>query len=51
MTKYMKILYVNFGERDKYGSDLRSIEYYSSSSEIKAYKKVRKSPLDVWRLP
>ena len=33
----MKIIYVNGGERDKYGSDLRSSEHYLSSSEIKAY--------------
>ena len=33
----MKIIYVNCGERDKYGSDLRSSEHYLSSSEIKAY--------------
>ena len=39
MTKYMKIIYVNCGERDKYGSDLRNIEHYLSSSEIKACKK------------
>ena len=51
MIKYMKIIYVNCGERDKYGSDLRSIEYYLSSSEIEASKKVRMSPLGVWRLP
>ena len=39
MTKYMKIIYVNCGERDKYGSNLRSIEHYLSSSEIKPEKK------------
>ena len=39
MTKYMKIIYVNCGERDKYGSDLRSIENYLSSSEIRPEKK------------
>ena len=39
MTKYMKIIYVNCCERDKYGSDLRSIEHYLSSSEIKPEKK------------
>ena len=33
----MKIIYVNCGERDKYGSDLRSSEHYLSSNEIKAY--------------
>ena len=35
----MKIIYVNCGERDKYGSDLRNIEHNLSSSEIKAWKK------------
>ena len=35
----MKIIYVNCGEIDKYGSDLRSIEHYLSSSEIKPEKK------------
>ena len=39
MTKYMKIVYVNCGERDKYGSDLRNIEDYLSSSKIKTWKK------------
>ena len=47
----MKIIYVNCGERDKYESDLRSIEHYLSSSEIKASKKVRMFPLGGWRLP
>ena len=32
----MKIVYVNCGERDKYGSDL---EHYLSNSEIKPEKK------------
>ena len=32
----MKIIYVNCGKIDKYGSDLRNIEHYLSSSEIKA---------------
>ena len=35
----MKIIYVNCGKIDKYGSDLRNIEHYLSSSEIKAWKK------------
>ena len=35
----MKIIYVNCGEIDKYGSDFRNIEDYLSSSEIKAWKK------------
>ena len=35
----MKIIYVNCGERDKYGSDLCNIEHNLSSSEIKAWKK------------
>ena len=35
----MIIIYVNCGKRDKYGSDLRSIEHYLSSSEIKPEKK------------
>ena len=35
----MKIVYVNCGEIDKYGSDFRNIEDYLSSSEIKAWKK------------
>ena len=39
MTKHMKIIYINCGERDKYGSDLRSIEHYLSSSEIRPEKK------------
>ena len=39
MTKYMKIIYVNCGEIDKYASDLRNIDHYLSSSEIKARKK------------
>ena len=39
MTKYMKIIYVNCGERNNYASDLRNIEHYLSSSEIKAWKK------------
>ena len=38
MTKYVKIIYVNCGEIDKYGSDLRSNEHYLSSSEIEAWK-------------
>ena len=39
MIKYKKIIYVNCGKRDKYGSDLRSIEHYLSSSEIRPEKK------------
>ena len=35
----MKIIYVNCGERNNYASDLRNIEHYLSSSEIKAWKK------------
>ena len=35
----MKIIYVNCGKRDKYGSNLRSIENYLSSSEIRPEKK------------
>ena len=35
----MKIIYVNCGEIDKYGSDFRNIEDYLSRSEIKAWKK------------
>ena len=35
----MKIIYVNCGGRDKCWSDLRSIEHYLSSGEIKAWKK------------
>ena len=50
-TLYMKIIYVNCGERDKYGSDLRSNEHYLSSSEIETSKKFRVSPSGVWRLP
>ena len=33
------VIYVNYGKRDKYGSDLRSIEHYLSSSEIRPEKK------------
>ena len=32
----MKIISVNCGEIDKYGSDFRNIEHYLSSSEIKS---------------
>ena len=32
----MKIISVNCGEIDKYGSDFRNIERYLSSSEIKS---------------
>ena len=39
MSKHMKIIYVNGGEIDKYGSDLRSIEQYLSISEIRPEKK------------
>ena len=35
----MKIIYVNCGERNNYASDLRNIEHYLSSGEIKAWKK------------
>ena len=35
----MKIICVNCGEIDKYGSDFRNIEHHLSSSEIKAWKK------------
>ena len=34
--KYMKIMYVNCGQRNKYGSDVRSDEHYLSSRENKA---------------
>ena len=36
----MKILGVNCGWRNEYGSDLRSYEHYLSSSENKAWKKI-----------
>ena len=39
MSKRMKVIYVNCGERDKYGSDLRSNEHYLSSSEMTPEKK------------
>ena len=32
----MKIIYVNYGRRNEYGSDPRSYEHYLSSSENKA---------------
>ena len=34
----MKIIYVNYGWRHKYESDLHSNEHYLSSSENKAWK-------------
>ena len=37
----MKIIYVNCGERNKYGSDLLSIEHILSSSETTAWKRIR----------
>ena len=39
--KCMKIMYVNCGQRNKYGSDVRSDEHYLSSRENKAWKKFR----------
>ena len=37
----MKIMYVNCGQRNKYGSDVRSDEHYLSSRENKAWKKIQ----------
>ena len=37
----MKILYVNCGLRNAYESDLLSYEHHSSSSESKAWNKLR----------
>ena len=36
----MKIIYVNYGWRHEYESDLHSNEHYLSISENKAWKKV-----------
>ena len=39
--KYMKFIYVNCGQRNEYGSDLRCNDHYLSSSENMARKKFR----------
>ena len=36
----MKVIYLNWGQRREYESDLRSNEHYLSSSENKAWKKI-----------
>ena len=46
MTKYMSIIYVNCGWRNKNRSNPCSYEYYSTSSEIKAWKQFR----SLWNL-
>ena len=48
----MKIIYVNCGWRNEYGSDPRSYEHYDvSSSENKAWRKFRPlRDLNLWPL-
>ena len=46
----MKILGVNFGWRNEYGSDLRSYEHYLSSSENKAWKKIFLQPQFIYMI-
>ena len=40
MTVKMKIILVNCGQRNEYGSDLCSNDHYLSRSENKAWKKI-----------
>ena len=46
----MKILGVNCGWRNEYGSDLRSYEHYLSSSENKAWKKIFLQPQFIYMI-
>ena len=46
----MKILGVNCGWRNEYGSDLRSYEHYLSSSENKAWKKFFLQPQFIYMI-
>ena len=48
--KYMTTMYVNCGQRNKYGSDVRSDEHYLYSRENKVWKKIQARTENEWKL-